>query len=149
MNYCTNCGTANEGNKNFCSNCGQSLTANTNMSQVSGQVVVGKQKNGKATASLVLGIIAVVWAAMSMLSFGQIEEALVEAMAESTTDNVFAAKMGFFIGYNIVSLPCGIIGLILGLRAKKNGKALAGIVTSLAALAIATISLFIIIGVEL
>ena len=149
MNYCTNCGTANEGNKNFCSNCGQSLTTDANMSQVSGQVVVGKQKNGKATASLVLGIIAAVWAAMSLLSFGEIENALIEAMAENSTDNVFAAKMGFFIGFNIVSLPCGIVGLVLGLKAKKNGKAIAGIVTSLAALAIAVISLFIILSVEL
>ena len=151
MKYCTSCGTPNEGNTNFCSNCGQSLAQNNNMSQVNGQVYYGapKAKNGKATASMILGIIAVIWACMTLFSFGQIEEALVEAMAESNSDNVVAGKIGFFIGYNLISLPCGIIGLILGLVSKKNGKAIAGIITSLIALAIAIVSLIIILGVEI
>ena len=148
MKYCTNCGAQNDANTNFCSSCGQSLTQNVQMAQVNGVVGTAKPKNGKAIASMILGIIAAVWALLSLASIGNIEEALVDAFAENTLTDEFAGKFGFFIGYNILSLPCGIIGLILGLVAKpKNGKAIAGIITSLAVLIVAVISLVIIMNV--
>lgn len=154
MKYCTSCGTPNDANTNFCSKCGQSLNQNVNgnvipAAQVNGQVYYGKPRNGKATASMVLGIIAAVWAFLSLFALGDIEQSLIDAFAENNIENVTAGKIGFFIGYNILSLPCGIIGLILGLVAKKNGKAIAGIIMSAAALVIAIISLIVIMNVAI
>ena len=148
MKYCTNCGAQNDANTNFCSSCGQSLNQNVGMAQVNGIVGTSKPKNGKAIASMVLGIIAAIWALMSLASIGNIEEALVEAFAENNLTDEFAGNFGFFIGSNLLSLPCGIIGLILGLVAKpKNGKAITGIITSIAALLVTAISLVIIMNV--
>ena len=155
MKYCTSCGTPNDANTNFCSKCGQSLNQEVNQTnfvpaaQVNGQAYYGKPRNGKATASMVLGIIAVVWALIELCSFGEIEQGVIDAFAKNDINNVTAGKIGFFIGYNIISLPCSIIGLILGLVAKKNGKAIAGIITSAAALIIVIISLVLIMSVEI
>ena len=130
----------------YCTKCGQSLGQNVNptnfvpAAQVNGQVYYGKPKNGKATASMILGIIAVVWALFELLSLGEIENSLIEAIAENNIDDATTAKIAFLFGYNILSLPCGIIGLILGLVAKKNGKAIAGIITSIIALVVVVIS---------
>ena len=134
MKFCSNCGQENEKGLNFCANCGANLT---------GVVKSKKKGNGKAVASMVLGIIAVVWAFMSLLSFGNIEPNLLNLLDETELTEV-AAKISFAIGFNILSLPCGIIGLILGCRAKKNGKAVAGIITSSIALLIAIIACIII-----
>ena len=140
MKYCSNCGTKNEGDLNFCSNCGQNLKE-----EVATKTVATK-KNGKAVAAMVLGIIAVSWAFISLFSLGNIEDGVLEAM-ENTELTEAAAKVAFMIGFNILSLPCGIIGLILGCRAKKNGKAIAGIITSSIALLIAFIAAIIIFAV--
>lgn len=71
---------------------------------------------GKATASLVLGIVALVFSWMSFLA--------------------------------VISLPCGIIGLVLGVGARKvlppdqgRGQATAGMICSIIALAIAVLML--------
>lgn len=139
MKYCSNCGTKNEGDLNFCSNCGQSLKGET----VATTNAPAKKANGKAIASMILGIIAVTWAFISLFSFGNIEDALYEAL-ENTEAAEAAARFAFALGFNILSLPCGIIGLVLGLRAKKNGKAISGIITSSIALLIALIACIII-----
>ena len=130
MNFCTKCGTKNEENLNFCSNCGNSLNPTVGAPSYEGTPMVANQKNGKATASLVLGIIAAVWGLLALCSLGGIEEALIEALAEYPEVSEVTGKIAFGFGYNLLSLICGIIGLILGLVAKKNGKAIAGIITS-------------------
>ena len=140
MKYCSNCGTKNDGDLNYCSNCGQSLKGEAKNS------APAKQKNGKAVASMVLGIIAVSWAFISLFSFGNIEEGVLEAIDNSDLAEA-AAKFAFALGFNILSLPCGIIGLVLGCRAKKNGKAVAGIITSSIAILIAVIACIIIFAV--
>lgn len=92
---------------------------------------------------MVLGIIAVTWAFISLFSFGRIEESVIEALSDTELAEG-AAKFAFALGFNILSLPCGLIGLILGLCAKKNGKAISGIIMSSIAVIIALIACIII-----
>ena len=153
MKYCTSCGTPNEGNTNFCSNCGQSLVQNANvapvnMAQVNGQVYYGNSKNGKSTASMVLGIIALVYSIIILPILPQMDEVLVEAMSDGdvTADSIRAAAIIMFCTVNFI---CGILGLIFGLVAKKNGKAIAGIITSSLSIIMAVITTFVIMSVEL
>ena len=121
MNFCPNCGKQITGN--FCSNCGYSMAK------------PAPEKNGKGVASMVLGIIGVVWAALELLSLGGIEAALSEL-----SDTSIPYLIGFAIGYNILTIPCGLIGLILGLTAKKDSKAKTGIITSAIALLVCLIT---------
>ena len=137
--FCPNCGAKNEEGTNFCSSCGG------NMNQTVKPTTV-KEKNGKSIASMVLGIIAVVWTLFVLLGLSSLSTSLIESINESNPENIFMFKFGFFIGYNFLSFPCGIIGLILGLVAKKNGKAIAGIVMSSIAVFVSLISLAIIIA---
>ena len=133
MKYCENCGKELNEDADVCLGCGKALKK-------------VKKGNGKATASMVLGIIAVSWAFISLFSLGSIETKLGELLLETELSEG-AAKFSFGIGYNLLSLPCGIIGLILGLRAKKNGKAIAGIVTSSIAILVALIAYIVIFAV--
>lgn len=128
----------------YCENCGKELTEGADVCLGCGKTIKkAKKGNGKAVASMVLGIIAVCWAVLSLFSIGNIEPKLSELLLETELSEA-AAKFSFGIGYNLLSLPCGIIGLILGLRAKKNGKAIAGIITSSIALLVAFIAYIVI-----
>lgn len=137
--FCTKCGTKNEEGTNFCSSCGESLNSAFKPEPV-------KEKNGKSIASMVLGIVAVVWAFIVLLGLGSLREGLIQSIMEDNVNNVVAYKFGYFFGYNFISLPCSIIGLILGLVSKKNGKAIAGIIMTSIALFIALISFVIIVS---
>ena len=150
MKYCTNCGTPNDVNTNFCSRCGQSLNQTNYIpsAQVNGQVYYSNSKNGKSTASMILGIIAAVWSLLMLpLLFGM-DEILVEAMSDGdvTTDSIRAAAIIIFCTVNFV---CGLLGLIFGLIAKKNGKAITGIITSSLSILMAIITTIVIMSVEL
>lgn len=125
MNFCFNCGEKLEKEDKFCSKCGTKLKDKS----------VGK---GKSIASMVLGIIAVVWSFFVLLCFENIGEALKDF-------TMVSQFVGFFIGLNLISLPCGIIGLSLGLSSKfKNGQRLSGIITSSISLFVALLSLIVI-----
>ena len=138
MKYCPNCGTENNETAEFCSNCGNAFTQNT--------TTVVKEKQGKSIASLVLGIIAILWSLIALAGLGNLNTSVIQSINESNPENIGIFKAGFFVGYNFISLPCGIIGLILGLISKKNVKAIIGIVLSSVALLIACISLVIILA---
>ena len=139
MKYCTNCGTPNDENTNFCSKCGQSLNKNINQvnyvpaAQVNGQVYYGKKKsrNGLSIASMVLGIIGAFYGFVVLVSQSEAEKSLREYLVDNNIrySDYDSAKIAFGIGYALIPLVLGIIGLILGLVAKKNGKAIAGIIT--------------------
>ena len=133
MKYCENCGSEIKEDADVCLGCGKAVKK-------------AKNGNGKAVASMVLGIIAVVWAFISLFGIGNIEDSLTASLADTELSEA-AAKIAFGIGFNLLSLPCGIIGLILGLRAKKNGKAIAGIITSSLALLVAFIAYIVIFAV--
>lgn len=136
MNFCVYCGNQLNNNSKFCSKCGNIINNNN---------FINYEKKGKEIASMVLGIIAISWSFLEMLSFTNLSEAI-ELIKFSYYDMSFAKYLGFFIGYNLLSLPCGIIGLILGLNSKIDcGQKKAGIITSIISLFIVIISLLIII----
>lgn len=135
MNFCPNCGQKMEGK--FCGNCGHSSET---VAAVGSPV---KAKNGKGIASMVLGIIAIIWAVIELPSFST--DTISEALIESDINSV-PGYIGFIIGFNLLSLPCGIVGLILGLRAKKDGKAISGIIMSALALLVVIASVFVILS---
>lgn len=124
MKFCSKCGNQLPENVNFCSNCGNVMNGEF-------------KKKGKATASMVLGIIAVSWAFLSILSIDQLGDEIVKY-------SEIAEYIGFIIGYNFLSLPCGIIGLSLGLSDKeKSSKKTAGIITSTISLMVVAISIIV------
>lgn len=140
MKYCSNCGKELTSNSNFCSNCGanQNYQVNNQNYQMSNQNIkpVG---NGKTIACMVLGIIAASWAFLSLLSLSEIETELAYL---STVGEL----IGFYIGYNLFSLPTGIVGLSLGLTTNlKNNKKTAGIILCTISLIVAFINLLVII----
>ena len=138
MKYCPNCGKENVETAEFCKECGTAFT----------KVATPKvsEKQGKSIASMILGIIAVLWSLLVLVGLSNLDASLANSIRESNPENIGMFKIGFFIGYNFISLPCGIIGLILGLISKKNVKAIIGIVLSSVALLIACISLVIILA---
>ncbi len=136
--FCKNCGTEIDSNINFCSFCGQSLVepTNSNASKTKGK--------GKAISSMVLGIIAIVWAFIVALALESIPSLIEKIILETT--NVGPAIAGYFIGFNFLSLPTGITGLALGLSSKyKSGMRTSGIVTCSLSLLVALISLILMI----
>lgn len=140
MKYCPNCGKENAETAEFCKECGNAFT----------KVATPKvsEKQGKSIASMILGIIAILWSLIALAGLGNLNTSVIQSINESNPENIGIFKAGFFVGYNFISLPCGIIGLILGLISKKNVKAIIGIVLSSVALLIACISLVIIIATQ-
>lgn len=108
MKYCPKCGAKNDDVK-FCSKCGTSLTDEK-------KAVEGKKKEGMATASLILGIISL----------------------------VFAVGCIIFVPI-IISIPLAIIGLVLGIvNLCKKGTKFAGIILNVLSIVISCIMAFIV-----
>lgn len=109
--FCPKCGSQNDEGVKFCSKCGASMTDG----KTATQKTETKKKEGLGTASLVLGIIAL----------------------------VFSFSCIIFVPIFVV-LPLAIIGLILGIVNKaKKGKKVAGIILNSFALVISIIMCFI------
>ena len=129
--YCKYCGNLINDNSKFCEFCGQKLVEET--------AAPVQKGSGKAVASMVLGIIACVWSFFTILSFGNIYY-YIRYM------DSFASLIGFFIGFNLISLPTSIVGLCLGLSSKcYNGKRTSGIILSSISISIISISFLIMI----
>ncbi len=151
MKYCTNCGAQNEENTNFCSKCGSNMNANNFVpaAQVSGQTYYVKQKNGKSIASLVLGIIAVAYGSLMLLGLGEFENQIIEEAYKENLDPT-ELKNATAVVASIIPFVCGLLGLIFGIASKKkNGKAIAGIITSSIALIAAVICFVYILGLDI
>ncbi len=108
MKYCPKCGSENKEEVKFCSKCGASFEK-----EVENEVKSNKPtKEGLGTASLVIGIIAL----------------------------VFSFTCIFFLPIFII-LPLALVGLILGIVNKaKKGKKFAGIILNAFALVISIIT---------
>lgn len=131
MKFCPNCGKELKEGADICLECGKFLTR-----QPSQIIVKEKTKNtgkGKAITSLVLGIVAVFWS-LSMLA--GIEEGTETLIVEYYYNPNIIYLLSFYIGYTLFALTPGIIGIIMGIKSKKqkNSKmATAGIIlTSIA-----------------
>lgn len=133
MKYCANCGKEILENADVCVNCGKLINPQKNK-------IPGK---GKSIASMILGIISIIWSFMMLLSLEQSVETLI---VEMYYNQLVAYFIGYYIGFTLFSLVPSIVGLILGIKgnkATKNGKALAGVITSSISLLICIISLII------
>lgn len=159
MKFCPNCGQPIEAETNFCRNCGYNLGTNPNptpvnqvnyVQQGTAQPNYAKPKTGKglSVASLVLGIISVIWSLLSVVSLSEVEDKLLEAY-EETELSAMATKISFGIGFVLIMVVTGILALIFGLKSKKTGMGKAGIILSGISLLIAVISFIYILSISL
>jgi len=132
--FCKHCGANLNENVNFCSACGHSLVESNNSTSANTK---GK---GKAISSMVLGIIAIIWAFFALLALPTIPS-LVEELLLEDPDAILPALVGGFIGFNLISLPTAIPGLALGVSSKyKSGMRTSGIILCSLSLLVALIS---------
>ena len=102
--------------------------------------------NGLSIAGMVLGIIAVVWSFLEILSAAGIKEALSQFKGNIYYDS---AIIGFAIGYTLFALIPSIIGLPLstvGMVKQRTGKNITGLVLNIISLIISIIMIFYIIS---
>ena len=144
--FCSNCGNEINENADICLKCGVLVKkTNTNYAipnnSVSNSYVKGKVPGkGISIAGMVLGIIAIGWAFISLLSIGSIESSLVSNY--SFYYDITSYVVGFAFGYTLFSFIPSIIGLILsivGLRKSKSGINITGLLLNIIALVIALI----------
>ncbi len=125
MKYCPNCGKELNENADVCLNCGKLLTNNKR---------INKQKKGFSIASMVLGIISVLWTISMLLS---LEQGIETLKVELYYNEEFIFFIFYFIGYTMFSLTPAILALIFGIKnnkENKNGMAISGIIMSVISL---------------
>lgn len=123
--YCIYCGNQIGEKSNFCPKCGKEVN-------VSKKTNVGR---GKSIASMVLGIVSVVWSFFELLALEDISSLVNQFFS-------IAEFVGGFIGFNLLSLPTAIVGLILGIQSKENSnKRKSGIIMCSISLFVVVISL--------
>ena len=120
MKYCTKCGFQVNDEDKFCARCGAPLTdvnnplPNNNQNPLPNQEV--KPNNTKAILSLVFGCLSTLFLGLSL----------------------FASLL-----FGILTFGFAIPALVLGIKSRKNGCGLAGMITSIVVLAIGGIVLII------
>lgn len=128
----------------FCSNCGNEVDEKAVICVKCGVPIdnISKTKeNGKSIASLVLGIIGLVFAVLVLLGMED---------ADISMDLAFQSigyKISYGIGFILIQASLGITGLCLGASAyknTKNNKNKAGIILSVITLVICIIQFIII-----
>lgn len=142
--FCQNCGTELSENSGICPQCG-ALT-NQPVQQPVEQTYptnnfVKEPGKGVSIAGMVLGIIAAIWACLSLLSSSSIRSALseLEYGPELTYGAVVTA---FAIGYTLFSFIPSLIGLplsISGFIKHKSGKNIAGLALNVFALVVSIV----------
>lgn len=122
MKYCSNCGKELKEGADVCLNCGKLINY---------QVTMQKNKKpikGLSIASLILGIISILWTFIMIIG---IEEAVETLIIEYKYNETMLYTIFYYIGYTLFSLIPSIISLILGLldiKKTKNGISLASII---------------------
>ena len=100
--YCIHCGKEIVGGESFCMGCGNPIP------------VVKKVEKGKGIASMILGIIAVLYSLLSL------------AVLTVLTDDFYQAeisfKLGYAFGYTIIQNTLAIIGICLAVSESRNNK---------------------------
>ncbi len=133
--YCPNCGTKNVEDAKFCDNCGQPLGAAAKQEQTPQQEAPVQQVYQQPYQEP---------QTYQQPAYGQQPTAPPSngVAIASLTLGIVAAVFIFIPGLAWVSIICAIIGLILGISAKKkapSGMATAGLVLSIIALAISVV----------
>lgn len=120
----------------YCSNCGKELKEGADICLNCGKLVNNQQKKNKniekglSIASLVLGIISILWTFIMMLGY---EQAIETIKVEYYYNETIIYVMFYYIGYTLFSLTPSIISLVLGLmsiKKEKNAMSTAGIILS-------------------
>ena len=120
----------------YCSKCGKELKEGADICLNCGKLVNNQQKKNKniekglSIASLVLGIISILWTFIMILGY---EQAIETIKVEYYYNETIIYVMFYYIGYTLFSLTPSIISLVLGLmsiKKEKNAMSTAGIILS-------------------
>ena len=101
----------------YCSNCGKELKEGADICLNCGKLVNNQQKKNKniekglSIASLVLGIISILWTFIMILGY---EQAIETIKVEYYYNETIIYVMFYYIGYTLFSLTPSIISLVLG-----------------------------------
>lgn len=143
MKYCSNCGAEVNENAAVCVKCGFALKTN----EVSS---TGNVQQQSSNASMVLGILAVVFGAIAFLLVIAVQSYLTttyDGRIQRLATNFESTRLGLMILFLPVPGILAVIGFILGLTNKvKGGAKTAGIVLNAIALVLCIIMILIIQG---
>ena len=143
MKYCSNCGAEVNENAAVCVKCGFALKTN----EVSS---TGNVQSQSSKASMVLGILAVVFGAIAFLLVIAVQSYLTttyDGRIQRLATNFESTRLGLMILFLPVPGILAVIGFILGLTNKvKGGAKTAGIVLNAIALVLCIIMILIIQG---
>jgi Predicted membrane protein len=132
--FCSNCGKKVDELAVICVNCGVPIA---NISATLDTQV--KEKKGKGIASMILGIVSVVYAIMAFSAMGEFE-----VMIAAEGYSVAVA-----VGAVLIQMSTGIVGLCLGVserKKKKNGFNGSGFWLSIIGIAISTIQFIMVVS---
>ncbi len=143
MKYCSNCGAEVNENAAVCVKCGFALKSN----EVSS---TGNVQQQSSNASMILGILAVVFGAIAFLLVIAVQSYLTttyDGRIQRLATNFESTRLGLMILFVTVPGILAVIGFILGLTNKvKGGAKTAGIVLNAIALVLCIIMILIIQG---
>jgi len=143
MKYCSNCGAEVNENAAVCVKCGFALKTN----EVSS---TGNVQQQSSNASMILGILAVVFGAIAFLLVIAVQSYLTttyDGRIQRLATNFESTRLGLMILFVTVPGILAVIGFILGLTNKvKGGAKTAGIVLNAIALVLCIIMILIIQG---
>ena len=143
MKYCSNCGAEVNENAAVCVKCGFALKKN----EVSS---TGNVQQQSSNASMILGILAVVFGAIAFLLVIAVQSYLTttyDGRIQRLATNFESTRLGLMILFLPVPGILAVIGFILGLTNKvKGGAKTAGIVLNAIALVLCIIMILIIQG---
>ena len=123
--FCSNCGKEVDEKAVVCVKCGVALVPDYNL------VKENKPKKGKGIASMILGIVAIIY---TFSAFSALSLDITELLSEFDEVYNSAFNFGYAIGLVIIQLSCAITGICLACseRSKtKNGFNTAGFWLSL------------------
>ena len=143
MKYCSNCGAEVNENAAVCVKCGFALKTN----EVSS---AGNVQQQSSNASMILGILAVVFGAIAFLLVIAVQSYLTttyDGRIQRLATNFESTRLGLMILFLPVPGILAVIGFILGLTNKvKGGAKTAGIVLNAIALVLCILMILIIQG---
>lgn len=156
MKFCTNCGAKVEENSAFCVNCGAPLKAKQEevMTQDETSSVAPQTmpvKSGAATASMVLGIIAIIAGVITFLISVSVTAYMSNAVSYRLYRTYSSGSENIALAIGIVFLPAvlSIVGfsLALGSRGKvKNGANTAGLVLNIITIVLCILQVILIVS---
>lgn len=125
MKYCSNCGKELKENADICLNCGRLIEKKE---EIIPKIKVKVPRKGISITGMILGIIAIVWSAIEVISLGSIIEYIELNNFYFDTE---IKLMAYVFGYTLFSFIPSLIGFILssfGFMKHKSGFNITGLV---------------------